>query len=41
MSDNETNLRLEIVQVCHLLYQKDFICASDGNVSVRLGRTAF
>jgi L-fuculose-phosphate aldolase len=41
MSDIETNLRLEIVQVCHLLYQKDFICASDGNVSARLGPDRF
>lgn len=41
MSNTETSLRLEIIQVCHLLYQKDFICASDGNVSVRLGTDRF
>jgi L-fuculose-phosphate aldolase len=41
MSETENSLRLEIVQVCHLLYQKDFICASDGNVSARLGPDRF
>ncbi len=41
MPDTETSLRQEIVQVCHLLYQKDFICASDGNVSARLGPDRF
>jgi L-fuculose-phosphate aldolase len=41
MSDTENNLRREIVQVCHLLYQKDFICASDGNVSVCLAPDRF
>lgn len=41
MSDNVVALRQEIVQVCHLLYQKEFICASDGNVSARLGPDRF
>jgi L-fuculose-phosphate aldolase len=41
MSKNETGLRRDIVQICHLLYQKGFICASDGNVSLRLGPDRF
>ncbi|MFO7537258.1 MAG: class II aldolase/adducin family protein [Chloroflexota bacterium] len=41
MSKTENSLRLEITQVCHLLYQKEFICASDGNVSVRLASDRF
>lgn len=32
----ENRLRQEITQVCHLMYQKGFIAASDGNVSARL-----
>lgn len=34
---SERQLRQEIVQVGRLMYQKGFIAASDGNVSVRLG----
>lgn len=37
MSSHEFALRQEIVQVCHLMYEKGFILASDGNVSARLG----
>jgi len=33
---SERDNRAQIVQVCQLMYQKGFICASDGNVSVRL-----
>jgi L-fuculose-phosphate aldolase len=41
MPASENSYRQEIVQVCHLLYQKDFICASDGNISVRLAPDRF
>lgn len=37
MQRNEYQLRQEIVKIGRLLYEKDFICASDGNISVRLG----
>jgi L-fuculose-phosphate aldolase len=30
-------LKAQIVSVCRLMYEKGFICASDGNVSARLG----
>jgi ribulose-5-phosphate 4-epimerase/fuculose-1-phosphate aldolase len=33
----EAALREEIAQVCHLLYQKNMIPATDGNVSARWG----
>ncbi len=33
----EENARREIVQVCRLLWQKGYVAATDGNVSVRLG----
>jgi L-fuculose-phosphate aldolase len=36
MRRDEFKLRHDIVQVCHLMYQKGFIAASDGNVSARL-----
>ncbi|MCP5098894.1 MAG: class II aldolase/adducin family protein [Chloroflexi bacterium] len=36
MRRDEFKLRHEIVKVCHLMYQKGFIAASDGNVSTRL-----
>ena len=32
----EYALRREIVRICHLMYEKGFISASDGNVSARL-----
>lgn len=31
------DVRAQIVTVCRLMYEKGFICASDGNVSARLG----
>lgn len=34
----ESALRQEIVRVGRLMYDKGFICASDGNISARLGR---
>jgi len=37
MRRNELQLRQEIVQVGRLMYEKGFICASDGNISARLG----
>ena len=33
----EHSLRHQVIQVCQLMYQKDLIAASDGNVSVRWG----
>ncbi len=33
----ETPLKQEIVRVCRLLHQKNYLAATDGNVSVRLG----
>lgn len=36
LRQNETKLRQEIVQVCRLMYDKGYIAASDGNVSVKL-----
>lgn len=37
----EPQLRQEIVQVCHLLWQRGLVSATDGNVSVRLDRERF
>jgi L-fuculose-phosphate aldolase len=37
VSPNEYELRQEIVKVGRLMYEKGFICASDGNISARLG----
>ncbi len=34
----EAELRAEVVRICRLLWEKGFVAASDGNVSVRLGR---
>jgi L-fuculose-phosphate aldolase len=34
---NERALREEIIQVCRLMYQKNLIAATDGNVSARWG----
>ena len=34
----EVALREEIVRVCRLIWEKGFVAASDGNVSVRLGK---
>jgi len=36
MRPTENDLRQTIAKICHLMYEKDFICASDGNVSARL-----
>ena len=36
MSQNEYQLRQEIVRIGRLMYEKGFICASDGNISARL-----
>ncbi len=33
--------REEIIQVCHMMHQKGFVAATDGNVSVRLDRDHF
>ena len=33
----ESQLRHEIVQVCRMLHRKNYLAATDGNVSVRLG----
>lgn len=33
--------REEIIQVCHLMHQKGFVAATDGNVSVRLDEERF
>jgi len=38
---SERAWREEIVQVCHLMHQKGFVAATDGNVSVRLGEDRF
>jgi L-fuculose-phosphate aldolase len=37
MEMEQTALRREVVQICRLLYQKNLIPATDGNVSVRWG----
>jgi L-fuculose-phosphate aldolase len=34
----EGELRAEVVRVCRLMWEKGFVAASDGNVSVRLGK---
>ena len=38
MQNREPNLRKEIVQIGKLLYQKDLIVATDGNISARLSK---
>ncbi|NOZ50901.1 MAG: class II aldolase/adducin family protein [Chloroflexi bacterium] len=38
---SEQDWRQEIVQVCQLMWQKDYLAASDGNVSVRLDEEHF
>jgi len=37
----EPQLREEIIQVCHLMWQKGYVAATDGNVSARLGKDRF
>jgi len=37
----EPQLRQEVIQVCQLLWQKGFVAATDGNVSVRLDQERF
>lgn len=34
----EAGLREEVVRVCRMMWEKGFVAASDGNVSVRLGK---
>ncbi|RME04172.1 MAG: class II aldolase/adducin family protein [Planctomycetota bacterium] len=36
VGDMENQLRREIVEVCHRMYRRGWICATEGNVSVRL-----
>jgi L-fuculose-phosphate aldolase len=38
---NEYDLRKSIIRVCHLLYDKGLVAATDGNVSARLGPDRF
>jgi L-fuculose-phosphate aldolase len=38
---SEEELRREIIQVCHMLWQKGLAVAADGNVSARLGQDRF
>lgn len=37
----EPQLRDEVVQVCHLMWQRGYVAATDGNVSVRLDGERF
>ncbi len=37
----EPQLRQEVVQVCHLMWQRGYVAATDGNVSVRMDRDRF
>ncbi len=37
MRQNEPDLRATFVKIGRLMYEKGFICASDGNISARLG----
>lgn len=37
MSSTETELRQQIVEIGRLLYQKGWVAANDGNISVRIG----
>lgn len=37
----EQQLRQEVIQVCRMLWQKGFVAATDGNVSVRLGEDRY
>ena len=41
MHSNEFQLRQEIVKIGRMMYDKDFILASDGNISARLGHGRF
>lgn len=41
MTSEEQILREEMVQVARLMYDKGLICASDGNISVRLSKNRF
>lgn len=38
---SESELRQEIIQVCHMMWQKGLTVAADGNVSARLGEDRF
>jgi len=33
---SEEKLRQDITEICHLVYRKGFVAATDGNISVRL-----
>jgi L-fuculose-phosphate aldolase len=37
MAKTEQEYREDIVRICHLVYEKGWVAANDGNVSVRLG----
>ncbi len=37
MNTNGHTLRTDLVDICHVMYQKGFIASSEGNASVRLG----
>ena len=37
MSRTETEIRKQIVEIGRLLYQKGWVAANDGNITVRLG----
>ncbi len=37
----EIELRRKVSEICHRMYEKDFVVATDGNVSVRLGKNRF
>ena len=35
-SVSDAQLRQEIAEICHLIYEKGYVASTDGNVSVRL-----
>lgn len=38
---SEPQLRQEVIQICRLMWQRGYVAATDGNVSVRLDRDRF
>jgi L-fuculose-phosphate aldolase len=36
MSKTEQELRADLIQVCHLIYEKGWVAMNDGNISIRL-----
>jgi len=34
-------LKKELISICKMMHSKDFICATDGNLSIRLGKDKF